>query len=132
MNKNTIISVESEENPGTIKRYLVADISPNGYIKLVYQNEYANVPYTRDQLLAYMRGNGINQQMLGSILGLSRGTISRYLKGDRDIPKWVFELLGIKAAKTELQLEKHVEKLTKLLVSVRDTLDKTIKEIQEK
>lgn len=131
MKKNTIISVESEENPGIIKRYLVADIDRNGYVKLIYQSEYQNAPYTKDQLVAYMRDNGISQKMLASILGISRCSVSRYFNGDREVPQWVFELLSIKTQKTELQLESHIEKLTKLLISVRDILDKAIKEIRE-
>lgn len=128
--KDTIISVESELNPGVIRRYLVKDIHKDGSLLLTYQSEYTttlNLTHLQD----YMEANSITQSMLADMLGRSRSTIHRYVSGEREIPADVFSTLGITPAKTNMQMDVVSESLLQDFVSMRDRLNKIINTIQE-
>lgn len=126
MKKNKFINVECEDDPGLIKKYYVKSTKPEGWVQLLYQTEYRNVPYTKEQLLACMKENGITQQQLSEVIGRARSTTNRYLTGKLPIPKWVFERIGVKARRTELQTEAKIEEIVKELAEVRGILDKFI------
>jgi len=130
MKKNAIIAVESEDRPGIIERYLVLD-TKDGYVKLMYQGEYSIAPHNRHQLIAFMKENNYTQQMLSDVLNVSRSTISRYLDGKRETPKWIFTLLGIKATHTAMQSEQILESIMKSCIHAKGELDKIVEIIEE-
>lgn len=131
MKKDQFIQVEAEDDPGVIKRYLVRGVNPDGSVVLLHQGEYRVMPHTKGQLIAFMRDNDITQEFLAKMIGKSRSTVSRYLNGDTEVPKWVYDLLGIRARRTDAQQEARMEQLIKKLVVVQSSIDKLITEWKE-
>jgi DNA-binding XRE family transcriptional regulator len=129
MKKNTIIKVELEDNPGWITQYLIWDVKTDGWVKLIYQSRYQVVPYTKSQLISFMKKNNYTQDTLSVALGVSRSTVNRYINGSRAIPDWVFKHLGIAPVKTEFQKDKELEELLKQLKETRDTLSQMIESL---
>ena len=120
------INIESENDVGVLKRYLVQDITKDGHIKLVYQSESQAYP-DRWALEDYMKKHSISKQTLADILDMSRTTLYRYLSGKRKIPAYVFVKLGIGPIKSAMQQERDVESARAELVAIHGRLQEIIK-----
>jgi hypothetical protein len=119
--KNTFITVESDTQPGVLRKYLVYDVRPDNYVKLIYQDDVVRIP-GRQQLLDYMEENSITPPMLVDIIGKSRATVYRYMSGTRAIPRSVFDRLGIMPPQTHLQHERGMESVVIEIARLRDRL----------
>lgn len=128
--KNTIISIESEDQPGVVRRFLIEDVLPDRKLKLVFQNEY-KVSTPLQQLLDYMDENSITQACLSDMLRVSRTTVNRWINGHYEVPRSVLASLGIKSAKTDIQIEQHTISILESLTNLREQINKTITTLQE-
>lgn len=124
------LSIESDKAPGIIKRYLVDRVIDQRTIKLIFQDEYYP-DLGPKHLVRYMHDNHMTQQILAEVLSKSRSAISRYINGQRSIPKSVFDSLGIKSHRTDIQKDIDLQKIAMAAVDLRDALNKTITLIEE-
>jgi hypothetical protein len=129
LKKDTFITVESDDQPGVLRKYLVYDVRPDNYVKLIYQDDVESTP-DRQQLVDYMKENSITPLILASILGRSRATVYRYMSGAREIPAEVFRRLGL-PQHTHMKTEQIIEQLRIELSGLRDRLDSIVKKFDQ-
>lgn len=125
LRKNDFITVESESDPGVLKKYLVMDVSDSGYVKLAYQDDVC-VRLGRQHLVDYMSKNNFGPKILATILGVSRTTVYRYISGERSIPQDVFDQLGIQPPMTYLQSAATMSSVHEGLLALRDQVIKIL------